>query len=241
MASPHVAGVAAMIESLGVTRDEAVREALFESARAPAGGGDKQLYGAGILDARRRRLARVLEALRRSSSGPRRPRVARPASRRQTRGHLHPVDRRLRRGMLRGSRPSPVRAARRAPDAYRKAARHRGAGDAPARRVGRHRLRRRDAPMAAAGERAALHRSLGHRFREPSLAAADRRGRARDRRLCCRRWRGRPTWPSSVGRFWPVRGSSATPWSASGSPGSRSTQSGPDSFDRGALGQRAVE
>jgi serine protease len=50
MASPHVAGVAAMIESLGVTRDEAVREAIFESARAPAGGGDKQLYGAGIVD-----------------------------------------------------------------------------------------------------------------------------------------------------------------------------------------------
>jgi serine protease len=50
MASPHVAGVAALIESLGVTRDDAVREALYESARAPAGGGDPKLYGAGILD-----------------------------------------------------------------------------------------------------------------------------------------------------------------------------------------------
>lgn len=50
MASPHVAGVAAMIESLGVTRGDAVRDALFESARAPAGGADPKLYGAGILD-----------------------------------------------------------------------------------------------------------------------------------------------------------------------------------------------
>ena len=50
MASPHVAGVAAMIESLGVTRDDAVREALYASAREPAGGADPKLYGAGILD-----------------------------------------------------------------------------------------------------------------------------------------------------------------------------------------------
>ncbi len=50
MASPHVAGVAAMIESLGVTRGDAVREALYESARTPSGGADPKLYGAGILD-----------------------------------------------------------------------------------------------------------------------------------------------------------------------------------------------
>jgi serine protease len=50
MASPHVAGVAAMIESLGVTRGDAVRETLYETARAPAGGADPKLYGAGILD-----------------------------------------------------------------------------------------------------------------------------------------------------------------------------------------------
>lgn len=50
MASPHVAGVAAMIESLGVTRSDAVREVLYETARAPAGGADPKLYGAGILD-----------------------------------------------------------------------------------------------------------------------------------------------------------------------------------------------
>ena len=50
MASPHVAGVAAMIESLGVTRGDAVREALTDTARAPAGGADPKLYGAGILD-----------------------------------------------------------------------------------------------------------------------------------------------------------------------------------------------
>jgi serine protease len=50
MASPHVAGVAALVEGLGVTRGEAVRDVLFESARKPEGGGDPKLYGAGILD-----------------------------------------------------------------------------------------------------------------------------------------------------------------------------------------------
>ncbi len=50
MASPHVAGVAALIESLGVTRAESVREALVETARAPSSGADPNLYGAGILD-----------------------------------------------------------------------------------------------------------------------------------------------------------------------------------------------
>jgi serine protease len=48
MASPHVAGAAAMIESLGVTRGAAVRDALRESARPR---GDADLYGSGILDA----------------------------------------------------------------------------------------------------------------------------------------------------------------------------------------------
>lgn len=50
MASPHVAGVAAMVESLGVTRASAVREALVSSARPK---GAPNLYGAGILDAGR--------------------------------------------------------------------------------------------------------------------------------------------------------------------------------------------
>ncbi|HXX65606.1 MAG TPA: S8 family peptidase, partial [Polyangiaceae bacterium] len=50
MASPHVAGVAAMVESLGVTRAAAVREALVSSARPKD---DANLYGAGILDAGR--------------------------------------------------------------------------------------------------------------------------------------------------------------------------------------------
>jgi|CZKU01.1.fsa_nt_gi serine protease len=50
MASPHVAGVAAMIEALGVTRADAVRDALFGGARAPTAGSDPNLYGAGILD-----------------------------------------------------------------------------------------------------------------------------------------------------------------------------------------------
>jgi serine protease len=48
MASPHVAGVAALIESEGVTDGRAVREALTSSARPK---GDKNLYGAGVLDA----------------------------------------------------------------------------------------------------------------------------------------------------------------------------------------------
>jgi serine protease len=47
MASPHVAGVAAMIEALGVTRGPAVAEVLAASARSKD---DKNLYGAGILD-----------------------------------------------------------------------------------------------------------------------------------------------------------------------------------------------
>jgi serine protease len=47
MASPHVAGVAAMIESLGVTDPGAVRAALESTARPKE---QKNLYGAGILD-----------------------------------------------------------------------------------------------------------------------------------------------------------------------------------------------
>jgi serine protease len=50
MASPHVAGVAAMIEALGVTNADSVREALFTSARTPASGRNPELFGAGILD-----------------------------------------------------------------------------------------------------------------------------------------------------------------------------------------------
>jgi serine protease len=48
MASPHVAGVAAMIEALGVTDNTAVRDALTSSARPKD---EKNLYGAGIVDA----------------------------------------------------------------------------------------------------------------------------------------------------------------------------------------------
>ncbi len=51
MASPHVAGAAAMIESLRVTRGSAVRDALLESARPKGEAGDADLYGAGVLDA----------------------------------------------------------------------------------------------------------------------------------------------------------------------------------------------
>ena len=48
MASPHVAGVAAMIEAVGVTRAQAVADVLASTAR---GQGDPKLYGAGIVDA----------------------------------------------------------------------------------------------------------------------------------------------------------------------------------------------
>jgi serine protease len=48
MASPHVAGVAAMVESLGVTDPGALRDELTSTARPKA---EKNLYGAGILDA----------------------------------------------------------------------------------------------------------------------------------------------------------------------------------------------
>jgi serine protease len=48
MASPHVAGIAAMIESLGVTDPGAVRDALTSTARPKE---EKNLYGAGIIDA----------------------------------------------------------------------------------------------------------------------------------------------------------------------------------------------
>lgn len=47
MASPHVAGAAAMVESLGVTRAAAVRSVLESTARAKEG---MEFYGAGILD-----------------------------------------------------------------------------------------------------------------------------------------------------------------------------------------------
>jgi serine protease len=47
MASPHVAGAAAIIESLGVTSRSAVRDALAAGARSQD---DQKLYGAGILD-----------------------------------------------------------------------------------------------------------------------------------------------------------------------------------------------
>jgi serine protease len=48
MASPHVAGAAAMVEALGVTSAPRVLEVLASSARAR---GDRNLYGAGIVDA----------------------------------------------------------------------------------------------------------------------------------------------------------------------------------------------
>jgi serine protease len=52
MASPHVAGAAAIVESLGVTTVSGVRDVLRGTARAQSKDGkdDEKLYGAGILD-----------------------------------------------------------------------------------------------------------------------------------------------------------------------------------------------
>jgi serine protease len=52
MASPHAAGVAALIVGAGVTDPDAVEAILEETARAPRGGKiDPLKYGAGIIDA----------------------------------------------------------------------------------------------------------------------------------------------------------------------------------------------
>jgi serine protease len=52
MASPHVAGVAALIVGAGVTRPDAVEAILLSTARASKSGGDRQRFGAGIVDAK---------------------------------------------------------------------------------------------------------------------------------------------------------------------------------------------
>lgn len=52
MAAPHVAGVAALVVSMGVTNVDAIERTLQRSAaRAENGSTDKELYGAGVLDA----------------------------------------------------------------------------------------------------------------------------------------------------------------------------------------------
>ncbi|MDI1443209.1 S8 family peptidase [Polyangium sp. 6x1] len=52
MASPHVAGAAALVMGLGVTDPAAVEDALRKSARVvDSSDGGKRLYGAGVLDA----------------------------------------------------------------------------------------------------------------------------------------------------------------------------------------------
>lgn len=52
MAAPHVAGVAAMIAGMGISDPAAIERILRESARAPEHGGrDRELYGAGVVDA----------------------------------------------------------------------------------------------------------------------------------------------------------------------------------------------
>ena len=52
MASPHVAGVAALVVSQGVSHPDAVQKVLEQTARAPSGRDlDRERYGAGIVDA----------------------------------------------------------------------------------------------------------------------------------------------------------------------------------------------
>lgn len=53
MASPHVAGAAALVASLGVTRPAAVKALLASTARSKGPDGRARGYGAGILDASR--------------------------------------------------------------------------------------------------------------------------------------------------------------------------------------------
>ena len=49
MAAPHVAGIAALLYSIGVTDPDAVEEAIKTWASKPAhGGSERELYGAGI-------------------------------------------------------------------------------------------------------------------------------------------------------------------------------------------------
>jgi serine protease len=51
MASPHVAGVAALLVSQGVTRPQAIERVLEKTARVPPSGKRGERYGAGIVDA----------------------------------------------------------------------------------------------------------------------------------------------------------------------------------------------
>jgi serine protease len=51
MASPHVAGSAALVMGLGLGDASSVRDALTRTARASAAGDNPSLYGAGIVDA----------------------------------------------------------------------------------------------------------------------------------------------------------------------------------------------
>jgi serine protease len=51
MATPHVAGAAALVASLGVTSPAAIERALLGTTKTPPDGADKERYGAGLLDA----------------------------------------------------------------------------------------------------------------------------------------------------------------------------------------------
>ena len=150
-------------------RRRRARGALRERSRSGRGSGHEALRRRHPRR-RRRRVARLLATLRRSSAG------ARSASRGSSGDASSSEEASFTRSRgaflgacLAGVGLLPVRAARRPPDAHRKAARLRGARDAPARRVGRHRLRRRAAPVAAAGERAA-RRSRSRQSASPAVA-----------------------------------------------------------------------
>ena len=75
MASPHVAGVAALIVGAGVRKPDAVEEILLGTARKPKGHAARPAarvddhYGAGIVDARRGAAGRRATAAARASSG----------------------------------------------------------------------------------------------------------------------------------------------------------------------------
>ena len=219
MASPHVAGVAAMIEALGVTRASArsARSSSRPRVRRPKGRSE-QLYGAGILDA-----GGAMAHVFWSHLGLRVVALA---------GLAWLVRRRI---VRRGGKVARLRGA------LLGALRSRASGSCLSRRLLgllTHAGKLRDfvelamrplgewdasssarASTAGSSSRARCRPSLCRRSASPAVAcvrssAASRSG---PQRSWCR-WRGRPTWRSSGGAV-PARASGRSPtrWFASGS------------------------
>ena len=193
MASPHVAGAAALVMSLGVTEPAAVEEALRKGARvvddSDAG---KKLYGAGVLQAAtavervtfQHALARLLALAGLTF-------LIAPQRQEEERGRGVAVAPRL---LAAGARRGPGAPLLHAVDPAARAPRHRPRGEAarghgpPGGRVG--------APLPAAGQRAAAVRAHRPRLRREEAAPGHRGVLGGHRRVPrCRggaRGRGRP-------------------------------------------------